>query len=228
MEPLLPPQRHAEFYLTDPEVQYNKPRRQALFDLGYLVHDFGAMCRQLKRHSRIVLVDMGTSLNFHAGDATKPALYLTELFRKFGFPFDHVYVFEVKPTEADEVYRKLPPHLLAAYHWINVGVSADPKSKLHPLKLILENFHEDDLIIVQLDIDTSSVEVSLAMQLLTDNRHSKLIDQFYFEHHVRNTELAIDWKKSMEGSFKESLDLFADLREKGIPAHSWVAIHYVN
>jgi hypothetical protein len=218
MEPLLPPLRHPDFCFTTD----NTSRRKALFDLGYLVHDFGAMCRRLKRHSRIVLVDMGASLDFHNTDKTQPAVYLTELFRKFGFPFDHVYAFEVKPEEAEKVYQKLPPHLLAAYHWINVGVSSDPDSNLNPLKLILENFREDDLIVVKLDIDTSAIEVPLALQLLKDDRYSKLIDQFYFEHHVRNDELAKDWRHSMKGTVKESLDLFAGLREKGIPAHSWV------
>jgi hypothetical protein len=47
-----------------------------------------------------------------------------------------------------------------------------------------------------------------------------LIDQFYFEHHVLNSELE-GWRQSMKGTVKESLDLFAGLREKGIPAH-WV------
>jgi hypothetical protein len=219
VEPLLPPLRHPDFCFT----KTVKESRKALFDLGYLVHDFGAMCRQLKRHSRIVLVDMGASLDFHkSSDKTQPAVYLTELFRKFGFPFDHVYAFEVKPTQAESVYAKLPKHLLAAYHWINVGVSSDPESTLNPLKLLLENFREDDLIVVKLDIDTASVEVPLALQLLKDDRYSKLIDQFYFEHHVLNSELDKDWGKSVKGTVKESLDLFAGLREKGIPAHSWV------
>jgi hypothetical protein len=168
------------------------------------------------------LVDMGASLDFHNGDKRQPAVYLTELFRKFGFPFDHVYAFEMKPEKPENVYEKLPPHLLAAYHWINVGVSADPDSTLNPLKLLLENFREDDLIVVKLDIDTASIEVPLALQLLKDDRYSKLIDQFYFEHHVLNSELAEDWRQSMKGTVKESLDLFAGLREKGIPAHSWV------
>lgn len=221
MEPLLPPLRHPDFCFVSKK-EHDTQRRKALFDLGYLVHDFGAMCRKLKRHSRIVLVDMGASLDFHVSDKTQPAVYLTELFRKFGFPFDHVYAFEVKPELAATVYEKLPPHLLAAYHWINVGVSADPDSQLNPLKLLLENFREDDLIVVKLDIDTAAIEVPLALQLLSDDRYYKLIDQFYFEHHVRNSEIAVDWRQSMKGSVKESLDLFAGLREKGIPAHSWV------
>jgi hypothetical protein len=57
VEPLLPPLRHPDFCKKGRNV-----RIRAVYDLSYLVHDFGAMCRRLKRHSRIVLVDMGASL----------------------------------------------------------------------------------------------------------------------------------------------------------------------
>lgn len=213
VEPLLPPFRHPDFCFKKDE--------KTLMDLSYLVHDFGAMCRKLKRHSRIILIDMGASLRFHGG-RSQPAIYLIDLFRKFGFPFDHIYAFEVTKTEPKVVFEKLPANLFAAYHWINVGVSSDPESSLNPLKMILDNYNEEDIIIVKLDIDTSKIEVPLAHQLLADDRYAKLVDQFYFEHHVRIKELVSNWKLSMQGSFKESLDLFSGLREKGIPAHSWV------
>jgi hypothetical protein len=73
----------------------------------------------------------GCEFDFHR--QTQPAVYLTEL--KLAF-LDHVYAFEVKPKHKS--VRKLPPHL-AAYHWINVGVS-DPDSNLNPLKLLLRTF----------------------------------------------------------------------------------------
>jgi hypothetical protein len=213
MEPLLPPFRQPEYcYAHNPKV---------LMDLSYLVHDFGAMCRKLKRTSRTVLIDMGASLDFHAGK-TSPAVYLTELYRKFGFTFDHIYAYEVTPKEPANVFKKVPDHLMASYHWINVGVESDPKSSLNPLKMILENFNEDDFIVVKLDIDTSFIEVPLAKQLLNDTALHGLVDQFYFEHHVMLGELKDSWKKSMKGSVRDSIELFIGLREAGVPAHSWV------
>lgn len=62
----------------------------------------------------------------------------------------------------------------------------------------------------------------LAYQLLNDDRYSKLVDQLYFEHHVFQLELASAWRSSMQGSLKNSLDLFGGLRRKGIAAHYWV------
>ncbi len=210
VEPLLPPMRHPIFCET---------RRGNLLNLNYLVHDFGTMCRNLKRTSRIVLVDMGASLQFYG---ESPALYLMDLFRRFGFPFDHIYAFELKPTEPAEVYKNLPPHFMSAYHWINVGVSVEPGNVLNPFTTIKQNFNEDDLIIVKLDIDTPHLEMALVQQLLDDDELSGLIDQFYFEHHVGLKELERQWGSQIRGTVKDSLELFYKLRQKGVPAHFWV------
>jgi hypothetical protein len=211
IEPLLPPLRHPLFCF----------KKKHLLNLKYLVHDFKTMCQQLKRTSRTILIDMGASLQFHDGK-DQPAVYLIDLFRKFGFPFDHIYAFEVTPTPPEEVFSKLPEHLISSYHWINVGVGADPESSLNPLRMILNNFNQDDFIIIKLDIDTSSIELPLAHQLLDDDRYSNLVDHFYFEHHVELGELKDSWLDSAQGTVQESLDLFSGLRKKGIPAHSWV------
>jgi hypothetical protein len=210
VEPLLPPMRHPIFCET---------RRGNLLNLNYLVHDFGTLCRNLQRTSRIVLVDMGASLQFYG---ESPALYLMDLFRRFGFPFDHIYAFELKPTEPAEVYKNLPPHFMSAYHWINVGVSVEPGNVLNPFTTIKKNFNEDDLIIVKLDIDTPHLEMALVQQLLDDDELSRLIDQFYFEHHVGLKELERQWGSQIRGTVKDSLELFYKLRQKGVPAHFWV------
>jgi hypothetical protein len=216
MEPLLPPFRHSDYCFEH--------TRKALMDLTFLVHDFGAMCRKLKRTSRTVLVDMGASLDFHnqADGSSMPAIYLTDLYQKFGFSFDHIYAYEVTPKEPAHVFQKVPDHLMASYHWINTGVTADPTSSMNPLHMILDNFNEDDFIVIKLDIDTASVEVPLAQQLLHDTALHGLVDQFYFEHHVLLGELAPNWQHTMQGSVQESLELFIGLRELGVAAHSWV------
>lgn len=97
---------------------------------------------------------------------------------------------------------------------------------MNPIKYILRNFNEDDLIIFKLDIDTGSIEVPLAYQLLEDDSVKGLIDHFYFEHHVNMKEMAPWWGgkviNTMEGTIKESLELMNGLREKGIGAHFWI------
>jgi hypothetical protein len=167
---------------------------------------------------------MGASLDFLHKEQSKeqPAVYLTHLYQKFGFHFDHIYAYEVLKKEPELVYRQIPDDLKAAYHWYNVGVVSDPQNSQNPFQLLKENFHPDDLIIVKLDIDKGGIEVPLAHQLLNDDELVKLVDCFYFEHHVFLDELAQDWGHTMSGSVDETLKLFSGLRKKGIAAHFWV------
>ena len=215
IEPLLPPMRSHK--ICD-DFKGN------LMSLDYLVHDFEHMCRKLKPTSRLVLLDMGASLEFHADESVAPIMTLLKQYEKFGFVFDHIYGFEITDQDAKKVYETLlPEEYISSYHWINVGVSAREGDKLNPLHSIVKKFDEDDFVVVKLDIDTSSVEVPLVRELLEDKDgvYSKIVDQFYFEHHVHLGELAGAWKSSMNGTVAESLELFSNLRKKGIPAHFW-------
>jgi hypothetical protein len=116
----------------------------------------------------------------------------------------------------------VPKELFPNYHWINVGVESDPDGKMNPLRMLLEQYTEDDFVVIKLDIDTSWIEVPLVYQLLEDDRYNKLVDQFYFEHHVFQKELAGSWRHTMNGTVKESLEVFGGLRRKGIASHYWV------
>lgn len=93
---------------------------------------------------------------------------------------------------------------------------------MNPFKSILSEYNEDDFIVVKLDIDTSSVEVPLAKQLLENERLTRLVDQFYFENHVNIAEMAKFWRDSMEGTIKDSFDIMQGLRKKGIATHFWI------
>jgi hypothetical protein len=106
-------------------------------------------------------------------------------------------------------------------HIHTIGVSADKDDKMNPLYSILKQFDEDDLVIVKLDIDTSGVEVPLAMQLLEDDTVNKLVDHFYFEHHVWIYEMRAWWGKGMTGTVKDSFELMNGLRRKGVASHFW-------
>jgi hypothetical protein len=216
VEPLLPPMRHPQFCID--------MNHQNLMSIDYLVHDFAAMCRQMKPTSRTVFVDIGASLSFHQSElenVKSPAVSLIELYQKFGFVFDHIYAYERQVQDPARVYAAVPKHLRAAYHWFNVAVASHPESDQNPFNILLDNFKEDDLIIVKLDIDDSTIETQLARQLLNDPRLSKLVDQFYWEHHVHQEELRYNWVPSGE-TIQESFELFTGLRQKGVAAHFWV------
>jgi hypothetical protein len=126
---------------------------------------------------------MGALLDFHHKNA--PAVHLLQTHAKFGIPFDHVCAFEISKIKTKEVCQKVPDNLMAACHWINLGIeTSDPKSKMNPWKLVRENFGEDDFVVVKLDVDNGNVEEEMVKQLLEDNELVKMVDQFCFEHHV--------------------------------------------
>jgi hypothetical protein len=132
VEPLTPPMRSMRGLCAPPDparrsacppppLRYERGlcARSGMMDLDYLVHDYEAMCRNLKPHSRRVFVDLGASLDHGSGN---PVGRLLQEYEKFGFRFDHIYAFEMKFTRPEDVYGSLlAEKYFAAYHWINVG-----------------------------------------------------------------------------------------------------------
>ncbi|KAG7337673.1 hypothetical protein IV203_037013 [Nitzschia inconspicua] len=212
IEPLLPPLRHPEFCFN----------RRQLMNLGYLIHDFAALCQHhIYPDSRTVFIDMGASLDFHASQQS-PAMYIIKTFQQAGIPFDHIYGYEITPKQPNDVYERIPTSLKHAYHWFNVGVNASMESEYNPLvSILLEQFTPHDFVVVKLDIDTSSIEVPMVQLILQNKDIADRIDVLYFEHHVLVSDMAPWWKRSRKGSVLESFKIFTQLRETGIAAHYW-------
>lgn len=235
VEPLTPPMRSVGNLCAppDPALKKNCPppesryyrglcSRYGIMELDYLVHDYEAMCLGLKPHSRRIFIDLGASLNHGTGNVVGQLL---DEYERFGFRFDHIYAYEMNFTNPEDVYGSLlAEKYMTSYHWINVGANPEVGHRLNPLHSILEQYNEDDFVVFKMDVDTYSVEMPLARQLLEgdpNGRYHDLIDQFYFEHHVFLSELSYAWGESMVGTIKDSLDLFHGLRARGIPAHFW-------
>mmetsp|Transcript_27949 Transcript_27949/g.31957 ORF Transcript_27949/g.31957 Transcript_27949/m.31957 type:complete len:407 (+) Transcript_27949:31-1251(+) len=213
IEPILPPLRDPKFC--------GSPKLDNIMDMDYFIHDFTAMCQQLKKTSRIILIDMGASPLFHSTEGEhNPAIYLTSLYAKFGMAFDHVYAYELTQIDPTEVYKSLPPNMIASYHWINIGVSADPHSFQNPFKMLLENYNEDDLIVVKLDIDANDIELEFLRQIMVNTQLQKLIDQLYWEN---NSVFGMGSDQEITATLtKKSLEMFTDLRTLGVAVHPWV------
>ena len=101
---------------------------------------------------------------------------------------------------------------------------------MNPLRSIVRQLHEDDLVIVKLDIDTHHIEQPMFEQLFEDESIQKKVDHFYFEHHVPIWEYRHLWQPVWRGlnmttdvkTAKESLDIMQGLRKKGVASHYWV------
>lgn len=215
VEPLLPPLRHPRFCEAVDDVY----KSTYVMKLDYLIHDFGVICRQLNSTSKTVFIDLGASLDIHPEE--NPTLQLVELYQKFGIKFDHYYAFEATVIPPDQVYQKVPKKLLPSFHWFNVPIEVNETSTQNPWNAVLSQFSEDDLVVVKLDIDTASVEIPLTDQLM-EEKNSRIVDHFYFEHHVRMKHMLKFWRLQARGTLQHSLDLFTKLRNAGVAAHSWV------
>lgn len=113
VEPLLTPMRNPQ--MCDNPLKL-------LLDIDYLVHDFEAICLDLKPTSRVVLIDMGAALDFHRS-GKQPVITLMKTFEKFGLEFDHIYAFEMRDQDPKKVYGQfLPKEYFHSYHWINAGM----------------------------------------------------------------------------------------------------------
>eukprot|EP00522_Entomoneis_paludosa_P004019 CAMPEP_0172472268 /NCGR_PEP_ID=MMETSP1065-20121228/68245_1 /TAXON_ID=265537 /ORGANISM="Amphiprora paludosa, Strain CCMP125" /LENGTH=497 /DNA_ID=CAMNT_0013230399 /DNA_START=29 /DNA_END=1522 /DNA_ORIENTATION=+ len=238
IEPLLPPLRH-------PNLCFHKqgdPETLDALTLNYLVHDFATMCQGLQSTSRIVLVDLGASPKFW--ELASPIWELVRLYETFGFKFDHIYAFEKKSSTQDtgsigplttiqnyarggdesveKIYSRVPQHLHAAYHWIHTAMSIEPNHPLNPFTWIEQEFTPQDMVLIKMDIGPSHHEFALIQQLLNSTKLLNLVDHLYWEHKVHVHETSRHWGGQMMGSVKDSLELFAQLREKGVSAHYWV------
>jgi len=211
IEPLLPPLRHPGLCFE----------RHFVMSLEYLVHDFGNMCRKTTSTSRNVMIDLGASLDFH-NNRLMPAVFLADLFRKFGFPFDHIYAFEIDQKDPVRVFKSIPLHLLPAFHWMNIPVDANFSEPSNHLLTILNSLNEDDLVVIKLDIDNPLLELSLIGEMISNSHLRKIVDHIYFEHHVTHRDMMHWWVDNTNGSVLDSIKLFQELRSNGIAAHSWI------
>ncbi len=105
VEPLVTPLRHPDYcFLQD---RYNK------FRIDYVVHDYEAMCKNMKPTSKRVLIDIGTS-------AQQPFVDILKNYEKFGFNFDYIYAFDREdPLESYKEF--FSTSYFATYKWINEG-----------------------------------------------------------------------------------------------------------
>lgn len=91
----------------------------------------------------------------------------------------------------------------------------------------------------QLDVDSPRLELSLIHQLLASPATSNLIDELFWEHHVRRSPLIrtrvglfgkrnLGWGEhlpsaaAVDSTLADSHRLFRELRARGIRAHAWI------
>lgn len=187
LEPLFPPLRDPQFCFD--ASQYQSP--------NYLVHDFSTLCHHLLPTSKIVMID----LMHEPSDQTN---YLLDLYRRFGFPIDTIYDFQLGTSQ----------HGASAYasrvngdpeqgptERLKIIEASDTEQRMKRFQELLDSFSEDDVILVQIDEmnadDPASISQTSAdpefLQLLKESpKLATKLDVVYWRFPVQISEL---WNK---------------------------------
>lgn len=176
-----------------------------------------------RQDSQKILFDLGSSY-FNGMDSaansssTIGTRWFYEYFRATSLRFDRVIAFEARQYSAAKYWNQIPSDLIGSFTFINSGV--DKSGKFNPWNILKTIAKPHDYVIIKLDIDTPSLEGSLANQVLNDPTISSLIDEMFFEMHVTINEMKRFWG-SPQGQLKDTYKLFTKLRQLGIRMHSW-------
>ena len=139
---------------------------------------------------------------------------------------------EAKELKPAKIFEGMPNDLMTSISYFNIPVEDAKGGKNNPWRYVRDLVQPEDFVVVKVDIDTPKIEAELMRQLimnddkgLDDDRVKlcELIDELYFEHHVWGSGLSPTWAgNGMDGDMVGSYTLFAQLRNLGIRAHSWV------
>jgi hypothetical protein len=168
---------------------------------------------------------------FDAGTSTfdSSLVWFTCAYSQRRVSFDQVYGWEMTLLEPSDYWKRVPPNWKPYWHFHNIPISAEDQNPDNPLTYIKQFASVHDFVSFKLDIDTPSVEMPIALKLLSDPSVTSLVDEFFFELHFRcEVMTSCGWGKRVpETSYGLMLDrphvlqFFIDLRKRGIRAHIW-------
>mgnify|MGYP003385695784 CR=1 FL=1 len=131
----------------------------------------------------------------------------------------------------EQFWRHVPPRWKPRYHFFNKGITASPTDADSVQTLTKQlGLTQNDFVAFKLDIDTPTIEIPIALDLLNGNSHfAELVDEFFFELHFRcEIMMPCGWDSGMPDKVEGlrldrpgALELFRDLRRRGIRAHFW-------
>ena len=176
------------------------------------------------RQTSAFLLDLGAS-TYSKGLGGASTKWFVDEYRARGIDFHHIYAWEAKFHLDADIYGAMPFAIVDRTSYYNLPVDAQPGAKHNPWRTLRDIATPRDFVVVKIDIDNSSVEEPLVAQLLKDRSLARLVDELYFEHHVRNTPMwSCCWRQNTvtTHTLVHSYDVFTRLRQMGIRAHSWV------
>jgi hypothetical protein len=177
------------------------------------------------RSSKMLYFDAGAS-SWDEGDGGPSLKYFTKIWARQGIDFDAVRAYEMNTT-AEVFSATVPEEFRERTVFQQCAVSSSPEeaSSDHPfLPLEISRIaQDDDYVLFKLDIDSPLIEDGSIRYIL---KHDTKVDEIAWEHHVSgNPIMKRIWKRGgvvADMTLRESYELFLQMRQKGIRAHSWV------
>lgn len=172
----------------------------------------------LHNNSRALLLDLGASTWSHVYGAR----WIKQRLEQQGARFEHVWAWEATPTEPRAYFQGADAKQLAALHFFNWPVAAEPGSPDNPWALLRAAATARDHVVIKLDIDTEAIDNALARQILDTPALLELVDELYFEFHFSNPDIAWLWKPGeFVATVADTYAFFSQLRHKGVRANPW-------
>eukprot|EP01062_Namystynia_karyoxenos_P053341 TRINITY_DN4316_c0_g1_i1.p1 TRINITY_DN4316_c0_g1~~TRINITY_DN4316_c0_g1_i1.p1 ORF type:complete len:487 (+),score=118.60 TRINITY_DN4316_c0_g1_i1:88-1461(+) len=232
IEPLVSFLRHPRAVCAEPQYLIPKERsgrcirggfRCLTFSKEFLLLPWGNETDTGRRF----LFDVGAS-TYDAGPGGASQKWFVETFSQRGLDFDRILAWEATPIPPAKYWARVPHWLRPRLQWYNVPINTSAGSGSNPLEYIRALCRPGDYVVVKLDIDNPAVEESFVEQLVADKGLHVLVDEFLWEHHVRQHPMmwpggwGKDTNAAVRSSMADSYRIFGKLRQFGIRAHSWV------
>ena len=146
--------------------------------------------------------------------------WIYDWYAKRGIVFDHVYAWEPRSGTIDK--SELEPAMAKALSFFSVGIQDGATHEHNPLARIRQLCKPKDIVIFKLDID-NPMELNVVRQLLSDPELLGLVDEFFYEHHVKNDLMRMHGLggNDKKSNLKTWYDMVLPARRKGLHMHFW-------
>jgi hypothetical protein len=194
----------------------------SIYNVDYILTQSAASFKN-KTSSRVrkFLFDAGTS-TFESS-----LTWFTCAYSQQEIYMDSIHAWEVTLLEPTSFWREVPPSLNHLYHFYNIPIRANSTDKDSPLRIIKAIANVEDFVAFKLDIDTPSVEIPIALEIASNPKLAKLIDEFFFELHFQCELIKGCWGEVPDyiDGFRldrfNAMKLFITYRSLGIRSHFW-------
>lgn len=196
-----------------------------LSDRQYIVYsDYNCLDPHNLGHSpRLIIQDMGSTTYLYSLSGPSQS-YFVERYRNLSYGNLHrLQAWEARPyPKVHGVFDQVPADVIPHYQFFNVPITSIPGDKFNPLTLLKAVARPRDFVAVKLDVDHSDIEFAIIEQILTDEKITSLVDEFFFEHHSTVKFMEWAWRQQARGDVATGYKFFGLMRQKGIRAHSWI------